>query len=64
MRKIHITMKIKKLTKLINEDVDLNFGYTPSNDPAFDRMLEERTELMDKLNKIDPVEYKKLEKMF
>jgi hypothetical protein len=48
-----LIIKIKFLEKEIQEAVDWNFGYDPSNDPEFDKTLAKRDELLNIIRKQD-----------
>ena len=60
MRKVHMIMKIKRLTKRLDAQTDWNFGYSPSNNPYFDAMVEERSRLLDKLKEVSPEEWEQI----
>lgn len=48
-----LIIKIKFLEKEIQEAVEWNFGYDPSNDPVFDKTLAERDKLLNIIRKQD-----------
>jgi len=42
-----LTLKIKHLNKKLDEAIEWNFGYCPSDNVYFDRDLEERNALIE-----------------
>lgn len=47
-------LKLKFLKKEIDEEVEWNFGYSPSNNPNFDKLIEERNYIMDICRELYP----------
>lgn len=46
-------LKIKRLSIKIEEAIEWNFGYCPSDDEVFDKWIEERLELQKEMQETD-----------